>query len=65
VSASGAAFPTDDSVAGPIAFTAAECEIVLRICKRHRSSLPLYLRSAGEEACLIDEIVRKLSQSSR
>jgi len=47
-----------------IELTAAEAELLLRICKRHRSSLPLYLRSAEQDALLIDEILRKISASS-
>jgi len=58
-------FAIDDSSAESIAFTAEERQALTRICVRHRSSLPLYLRSAEAEARLIDEIVRKLSQSSR
>lgn len=52
-------------MAEPIELTASEVELLLRICKRHRSSLPLYLRSAEEEARLIDEVVGKISKSSR
>jgi hypothetical protein len=48
-----------------IELSAAELEILLRICTRYRSSLPLYLRSAEEEARLIDEVIQKLSLSSR
>jgi hypothetical protein len=42
-----------------------ETEFLLRVCRRHRSSLPSYLRCAEEEARLIDEVIRKISQSSR
>jgi hypothetical protein len=52
-------------VGASIELTAAEVEILLRICRRHRSSLPTYLRSAEQEARLIDEIIRKISPSSR
>lgn len=41
--------------------TEAEHEILVKVCKRYRASLPSYLQSGKREQDLIDSVLKKLS----
>jgi hypothetical protein len=44
-----------------LSVTQEELDLLLKVCKRHRSAMPLYLQSAKHELDVVDGIIRKLS----
>ncbi len=68
MSASGSGKPIaeDDELAAAqvsVDLTVAEIEALLRIVRRYRPSIPVYLKSSQLELDLVDHILRKLSEA--
>ena len=38
-----------------------ELAVLLKVCERYRTSLPIYLKSAQSELSVVDALIRKLS----
>lgn len=50
--------------AGVIELTAAEIDLLVRLCRKYRSSIPIYLQCVREELHLVDDALQKLLQAA-